>query len=72
MWFASFENGTDFAVELAHQYKDSENFTAPYDHPTTFSQLDAHLQKVAGSGSGESVRYAAPGTTYCNITGLSD
>jgi len=68
----TFENGTNFKLEMAHRYKDDQNFTAPYDYPQTFAQVSPHLKAVEGEGAGSSMRFAAPSIIYANITSVSD
>ncbi|KAH6849940.1 hypothetical protein B0I37DRAFT_352483 [Chaetomium sp. MPI-CAGE-AT-0009] len=35
----------NFTLELAHRYRDGENFTEPWDYPTTFGDVHVHLSK---------------------------
>lgn len=73
MKIVSFPNGTDFRIGLAHRYKDSENFSAPYDHPQTFAQPDVHITQMTDILEvTRAVRFAAAGIIYANITGVSD
>ncbi|KAK1751780.1 hypothetical protein QBC47DRAFT_405797 [Echria macrotheca] len=46
MALVTFEQPGNFTLKLAHHYKDSENFTAPWEYPTTFSRPNILLPVV--------------------------
>ncbi|KAH8910274.1 hypothetical protein BR93DRAFT_471157 [Coniochaeta sp. PMI_546] len=70
MRIAAFNSSEDFALEVAHRYHDSENFTAPWDYPLTFAQPDIHLPLITREDN--FFRLYDAGPVYANITAVSD
>ncbi|KAK4106221.1 hypothetical protein N658DRAFT_11470 [Parathielavia hyrcaniae] len=58
----------NFALELAHHYKDDENFTMPWDHPTTFAE--AKIDIYPEGPLGDSVCHYEPGPINGTVVGV--
>ncbi|KAK0646213.1 hypothetical protein B0T16DRAFT_156556 [Cercophora newfieldiana] len=48
MRLITFIDPGNFTLQLAHNYRDPENFTEPYDYPTTFAQPTFTLPLIDG------------------------
>ncbi|KAL2257767.1 hypothetical protein VTK26DRAFT_9206 [Humicola hyalothermophila] len=40
---SSFRSPSNFSLELVHRYHDDEDFTRPWDYPTTIALADLHI-----------------------------
>ncbi|RKU44227.1 hypothetical protein DL546_005435 [Coniochaeta pulveracea] len=70
MRFSGFNSTQDFDLEIAHHYTDSENFSVPWNHPTTFATPSLHLPIIKREDT--ILRLYEAGPIYVNITGVSD
>ncbi|KAK5654107.1 hypothetical protein OQA88_7538 [Cercophora sp. LCS_1] len=76
MRLMTFVGPTNFTLQLSHQYKDSENFTAPWDYPTTFAQptlvlsLPEEEKPIAPLPKNE-IHLFSPGPFYTEVVGVT-
>ncbi|KAL1868241.1 hypothetical protein VTK73DRAFT_3768 [Phialemonium thermophilum] len=70
MKFDSFDSAQNFTLDLAHRYKDSENFTAPYIYPTTFAMPTLRPWVIERSET--TLELFEPGPIKAEVVGVSD
>ncbi|KAK3379538.1 hypothetical protein B0T24DRAFT_717088 [Lasiosphaeria ovina] len=69
MRLVSFHTAENFTLELGHRYHDDENFTRPWDYPTTFAQIDLQLPLIEKAEN--KIKHYARGPVNATIYGIS-
>ncbi|KAK4156703.1 hypothetical protein C8A00DRAFT_30366 [Chaetomidium leptoderma] len=64
----SFWHPGNFSLELAHHYRDDENFTKPWDYPTTFAE--AYIGICGEEALEDSMYHYQPGPINGTVVGL--
>ncbi|KAK4137170.1 hypothetical protein BT67DRAFT_438425 [Trichocladium antarcticum] len=66
----SFWHPGSFSLELVHRYRDDENLTRPWDHPTTFAQAEVRIG--AEQKRGNYIHHYTRGPVNGTVVGIAD